>query len=1276
MKQAFLASIAGLLVLLAAAAWLLATNSGLNWLANRYSTVLQFEMIEGSVTGPIRFRGVQLSTSSLQINVMEGELQWQPLQLFSGVLVVDDLQMTGMKASNAGGQQGSAENSALPFALALNNVNIANARWNDIQIDQLTASAHLADNDLEITKLNLQVPNHELTINGALDITMAADGEVNLQQTISSKLNDSQSLLGEGSVKGTWASLELIHQTEVPFSSSINATLSDLTGDDRSWVAEINLLGASVPAAANLSTDAKFHGNISSRGSMAAQEIDANLQLQRDKQWLGLSLDAEVEAERLTIAKCVVSRIADADGSSAQPSLELEGVINRYDQLFTSTTSSAGAKTDADINIQALWFDSELQNLFFQSKLTSPKGRMSVNGKLDRFQFELDAEVKSTFFENNRQFKTLQQQGRLNAIGNGSLQQLTVENLSLNSVFGNIDGSGRLSWTDGIAWRSDVAMKNLKPEAWIASWPGELGGQLSTEGQQTEQGLESSVIIKRFAGTLKQQAVTVDGRILLKSGNADIERLSATFGEADLQVDGLISDTGNSTLNFKFSAQDLHDLNNGLRGSLSSSGTLRGRLSEPDIVVIGNGNNLGFGEWSAEHVELDIKLPISSPTRPWNATAKFVQMGLNNRAVIQRGNLLLQGNASAHTISIESSLASGVEQVASISAGWADRLWSGMLDSMTFNRAGQNNWQLQKPAAFAISSNTQSIAELCLSNGSDPAKGIGCITINNGNRGLHTKLKFEQVPSAPFNYLLEKTGLQLDTFLDADIAVNIRDNQWNRPKITGFLRSTGGSLAYSPPDGGADRSINFGNLESSFDTLNKTHASISVELENGGFIRGQASATESPFTENFANSNLTGTLDTRIPDISKVLLLNTGDLELSGALLAHITLAGSATQPTLGADIKVTEGALIHDALGLKLSDLSLRVDSGESSRAKLVGSARSGAGFYELNGTLNLADISNVSGELDLSGNNVSFVNSSTISADGGLALTVTVNANQIDVDGDLNIERADVRFGKQLGVVNESDDVYLVGQQTRSSSLLRSLQIRVNFGDDTQLNVLGLRGRLVGSPSIKVDPNGTVTSIGEINIRDGRYAAYGQKLEIAKGQAVYAGGAIDNPDLHIEATRAVNNSTVGILIKGRAEQPEISLFSNPAMNDQDILSVLVFSKPTAELSSSDGIRLLAIANSLRGGTSSSKIDEMSDGIAGFFGLENFKVEADVSNNQPSIGLTSQINSKLSVGYGYNFYSSIRTMFLRYRISDAWSIQSNIDEESGADFKYQLETN
>ena len=114
-------------------------------------------------------------------------------------------------------------------------------------------------------------------------------------------------------------------------------------------------------------------------------------------------------------------------------------------------------------------------------------------------------------------------------------------------------------------------------------------------------------------------------------------------------------------------------------------------------------------------------------------------------------------------------------------------------------------------------------------------------------------------------------------------------------------------------------------------------------------------------------------------------------------------------------------------------------------------------------------------------------------------------------------------------------------------------ALDLRVDLGQKLRLRGRGLETGLEGELRL-TSPAGKLAVDGSVRAAGGTYAAYGQKLEIARGNLVFNGPA-ENPRLDIEATRPNLDVRVGVQVTGTAVNPRVRLFSEPEMAEAEKL-------------------------------------------------------------------------------------------------------------------------
>ena len=144
----------------------------------------------------------------------------------------------------------------------------------------------------------------------------------------------------------------------------------------------------------------------------------------------------------------------------------------------------------------------------------------------------------------------------------------------------------------------------------------------------------------------------------------------------------------------------------------------------------------------------------------------------------------------------------------------------------------------------------------------------------------------------------------------------------------------------------------------------------------------------------------------------------------------------------------------------------------------------------------------------------------------------------------------------------------------------------------------------------------------------------------------------------------------TVGLKVLGRLQEPEIELFSDPAMGQTDMLSDLLFGRPMESTSSSEGETMgqAALALGLAGG------DMLARTLGDRFGIDEVRVESNDTGDEASLVVGSYLSPKTYVSYGVGLTESINTINLRYRLSQRWQLEVESGEYTGADVFYTIE--
>ncbi|MDH3282098.1 MAG: translocation/assembly module TamB domain-containing protein, partial [Gammaproteobacteria bacterium] len=451
-------------------------------------------------------------------------------------------------------------------------------------------------------------------------------------------------------------------------------------------------------------------------------------------------------------------------------------------------------------------------------------------------------------------------------------------------------------------------------------------------------------------------------------------------------------------------------------------------------------------------------------------------------------------------------------------------------------------------------------------------------------------------------------------------------------------------------------------------------ARIRGEFADGGVVNGRLNV--SALGAAAEESGLDGEVSVRLSNLRlfQAVLPEYGPDQ--GTLDVNLTLGGSRAQPTVAGSATVADAALTLPDLGITLADVAVSVRGVGGDRLTIAGQAVSGTGRVGVQGDVSLPAGSAWRTELRITGENATVLDRPGVQVLASPDLQLVLRPGNVNVTGTVRVPEAEVRpVGQQGAGVVMSRDVVLVepdtGEPPTAPMAVRA-RVEVRLGEKVSFDGFGVSGRLTGVLTVNEQPGKVTTATGELEIRDGNYALYGQNLPIQTGRLVFAGGPIDNPGLDVRAERKVRDVTAGARVRGTAAAPELVLYSTPELPDAEKLSYLILGRSTAEASAAEGAILFRAATSLlpKGG------GRIQETLQNTFGLDELSVQTDADNGEgSSLVLGKYLAPKLYVSYAAGLAEAINVFRIRYELSKKWTIQTESSQrESGGDVLYTIE--
>jgi translocation and assembly module TamB len=385
---------------------------------------------------------------------------------------------------------------------------------------------------------------------------------------------------------------------------------------------------------------------------------------------------------------------------------------------------------------------------------------------------------------------------------------------------------------------------------------------------------------------------------------------------------------------------------------------------------------------------------------------------------------------------------------------------------------------------------------------------------------------------------------------------------------------------------------------------------------------------------------------------------------LEGKLQGSGNISGQLLAPQINGQLRLDGGELSGSELPISLENLQLQaLIAGE--QVQLSGDWRSGdQGRGNLRGELTWAE--GLSGDLVLQGQRLPVKVEPYAELEVEPDLQLQLRAQRLAVSGKVGVPRGLISV-RELppSTVKVSGDARVVGRETPEAEqgMGVAMDVDVEVGQDKlAFSGFGLTADLRG----RVHIGDNLDTRGELDLVNGRYRAYGQRLTIRRARLLFT-GPIDQPFLDVEAIRRVDTVVAGIRLSGSAEQPSTTVFAEPAMSQVQALSYLVLGRPLGQ-STGDNNMLgqAALALGLAGSSS------LTTSLATSLGIQDFQLDTEGSGVTTSVVASGNITERLSLRYGVGVFEPANTIALRYELSRRLYLEAASGLASSLDLFYR----
>lgn len=1204
--------------LLLVSAWLLlGTEAGSRWTLARVPG-LQVQNFSGRLAGQWRADHLIWQQDATQVEVDLAQLDWAPGCLLKMTLCIDTLHADQVRLKLAPSTDSAPSGPlqlpdlSLPLAIRLGDVSIGSFLLDGSeQVADLQLAAHWTAEGLRLDNVHVRRDDLVLDLAGLL----RPSGDWPLSATGLLKLPD---------IDGRAWALNLDVQGDLLKTLQLKGISSGYLQGLLSG--ELQPFADNLPAQLTIRAEPfKASSTLPDTLQLNQLLLDASGDLLRGYQLQG---SASLPAEQGPVALALKGRV-DAKGAVIE-ALDLNASSEQHLSLDGTLNWEQGLRAEAKID----WLDFPWHRLYPlieepQVALRKFKGEVSyTDGKyLGNFNANLDGPA-----------------GAFSLVSpfSGDLTQIFLPQLEMLAGQGKATGHLNLQFADGIGWDTALDLSALDPSYWLAQMPGTLAGPLRSKGQfKNEQlNLNAQLDLKgRLRGQPAVFQVNADGM----DGQWNIGALDVRLGDNRIQGKGSLQQRLLGQLDIHLPR--LGQLWPGLQGQVKGRLDVAGTLQAPQGQLALQGSQLAFEANrlqrldlralldNAQHADIDIK---GSGIQLGDTQLGTLVVDAQGDIKRQQLKLDLQGPLLKLGLALDGNLDKG---------NWRGRLASGDVQS------GGQNWKLQQPAKLErLADGKINFGAHCWLSGAASLCGEDQRLLPEPRLRYHLK-------NFPLDSLAQwlpkdfgwKGSLNADVQLDVPAA---------GPNGQITVNASGGTLRIKEKDQWLDFPY-----ESLILNSKLTPKLIDSRLDFRGERLGalQVNARIDPLAQNKTLSgdfNLSG-LDVSIarpfvPMVQKLTGRLNGSGRLSGGLLA----------PQVNGSVTLSGAEVSGPELPMNLQDLQVQaLIAGEN--VQLDGRWKSGeAGQGRLTGQIGWSQALVV--DLSLNGTRLPITVEPYARLEAAPDLKISMQGGRLGVSGKVLIPKGAITI-RELppSTVKLSGDTLIVGQQTEEGAppLAMAMDIDVQVGQEKlSFTGFGLTADLAG----RVHVGDNLDTRGELNLNNGRYRAYGQRLTIRKARLLFA-GPIDQPYLDVEAIRQTDDVVAGIRLSGSAEQPTTTVFSEPAMSQEQALSYLVLGRPLNNTGEdSNMMAQAALALGLAGSEST------TGRLAKDLGIRDFELDTSGSGDKTNVVASGKITDKLSLRYGVGVFEPANTIALRYMLSKKVYLEAASGIASSLDIFYK----
>lgn len=649
--------------------------------------------------------------------------------------------------------------------------------------------------------------------------------------------------------------------------------------------------------------------------------------------------------------------------------------------------------------------------------------------------------------------------------------------------------------------------------------------------------------------------------------------------------------------------------------------------------------------------------------------------------VVQKAHLDFQGTQGNHRVSFGSKNAS-LQTQAVVTGGFDGSRYQGIVsDGQMQTRFGRLFQRQPTEFGYVLSNHQVKVAPHCWQTQAvkSTKAGVLCLaeTLSYSPQGGDVNVVVQDLDTSVLSPALPSDIVWQST-LNGKIKANWQAGKV--PFVNAVLYSDNGRVGVTQEDTGY--------VEMPYERVSLLAQSLPSGLKvradvAGSAGQGYADVVIDPYR---ANKPLKGALVFHDMNLAVVRPFFPNLQALSGSINMAGGIAGTLNKPQFYGSAELTDGRLAIFGVPLALTNMNVTAKIN-GTNATLDGRFQAGEGEGVMDGVIDWQN--SPQAKFGISGENLTISSPPLLTASVSPEFEVLIRPTQnyVNIKGIVLVPSATIRPPEVSDdIVSESGDVSVIDRRlvgninqilVKSKPWSINADIGLDLGSDVSFRGFGARLPLAGTLHLTQSGQGSMKARGVVQVSERTTIdGIGQNLELNYAQIRFNGDML-NPRLSIEGEKEIQGQTVGVRVKGTASSPDITVFNDAGLTEQQAMNALITGRidEAGDTQTSEQAFRSRVTNSLAAAGLSlglSGTRGITNQIGNALGLESLTVDASGNSSDTSVNITGYISPDLYIRYGVGVFNAETQLSMRYQLTRRVYIEASRALENTIDVIYR----